>query len=114
MYVGFINLEKVYDRVKWMALFQVLRKYEVGGKLVNGIKTMYVNSLACIRIVEDVSGCFRIKSGVRQGFIISSWLLNMYMNAMMKELKMGMERLGVIFQCQEKREGKTSEKNEEK
>ena len=30
--------------------WQVLRMYDVSGKLLNGIKRMYVNSLACVRI----------------------------------------------------------------
>ena len=53
MYVGIMDLEKAYDRVNREALWQVLRMYDVGGKLLNGIKSMYVNSLACVR-VKDV------------------------------------------------------------
>ena len=53
------------------ALFQVLRRYDVGGKLLNGIKSMYVNSLACVRIKGGESACFRIVGGVRQGCIMS-------------------------------------------
>ena len=50
MYVGFIDLEKAYDRVNREALWQVLRMYDVGGKLLSGIKSMYVDSLACVRV----------------------------------------------------------------
>ena len=50
VYVGFIDLEKAYDRFNREALFQVLRLCDVGGKLLNGIKSMYVNSLACVRV----------------------------------------------------------------
>ena len=32
MYVGFIDLEKVYDRVNREALWQVLRMYDMVGK----------------------------------------------------------------------------------
>ena len=32
------------------ALWQVPRIYDVGGKLLNGIKSVYVNSLAYVRI----------------------------------------------------------------
>ena len=46
LYVGFMDLKKTYDRVNSEALWQVLRMYDVGGKLLNGIKSMYVNSLA--------------------------------------------------------------------
>ena len=43
MYVGFIDLEKTYDRVNREALWQVLRMYNVGSKLLGGIKSMYVD-----------------------------------------------------------------------
>ena len=38
--------------------------YDVGGKLFNGIKIMYVNSLVCVRVKGGESEYFRIKSGV--------------------------------------------------
>ena len=65
MYVDFMDLEKAYDRVNREALWQVLRMYDVGGKLLNGIKSMYVNSLACVRVKGCESECFRINTGVR-------------------------------------------------
>ena len=51
--------------------YGVLRMYDVGGKLLNGIKSVCVNSLTCVRIKGSESRCFRINSGVRQGCIIS-------------------------------------------
>ena len=44
VYVGFIDLEKVYDRTNREALCQILRMYDVGGDLLNGIQSMYVDS----------------------------------------------------------------------
>ena len=44
-YVGFIDLKKVYNRVNVEALWQVLRMYNVGGKLLGGIKSINVDSL---------------------------------------------------------------------
>ena len=35
VYAGFMNLEKAYDRVDREALWQVLRMYDVGAKLLN-------------------------------------------------------------------------------
>ena len=59
---------------------------------------------ACMLIVQLV---FRVKGGenewfgidsrVRQGCNMSPWLLNVYMNEVMKEVKMGMGRKGVRF-----------------
>ena len=45
---GFIDLDKVYDRANREALWQVLRMYDVGDKLLGGIKSMYDDSLACV------------------------------------------------------------------
>ena len=63
VYVAFIDLEKAYNRVKGEALRQVLRTYDVGSKLLRGIKSMYVDSSVCVRESEQ----FRIDSRVRQG-----------------------------------------------
>ena len=57
-------LEKAYGRVNREALWQVLRMYDVSSKLLNGIKSMYVNSLACVRVKGGESECFRINRGV--------------------------------------------------
>ena len=56
-YVGSMDLEKVYDRVNKEVLWQVLRMY-MGGKLLSGIKSMYVNSIACVRVKERESEWF--------------------------------------------------------
>ena len=45
VYVGFMDLEKVYDRY--------------------GFKCRYVYSLACVRVKGDESECFRIDNRVR-------------------------------------------------
>ena len=45
--------------------------YDVGGKLLEGIRNMYVNTLACIRAKGVESKCFRIDSGVRKDCIMS-------------------------------------------
>ena len=62
--------------------------YDVGGKLLCGIKSMCVNNLACVRVKVNESERFRIDSGVMQGCIMSSWLFIVYMDAAMKEGKM--------------------------
>ena len=50
VYVGFIDLEKVFDMVNRKDLWQALRKYDVGSKLLSGIKSIYDDSSACVRV----------------------------------------------------------------
>ena len=90
--MGFMDLEKSYDRVNRESLWQGLRMYDVGGKLLDGIKSMYVNSLACVKLKGSDSKGFRIDISARHTCITSPWLFNVYMNAVMKEVKMGIWR----------------------
>ena len=92
-----MDLEKAYDRVNREVLWQVLKMYDVGGKLLNGIKSMYVNSLAYLRVKGRESECLRTNSGVRQVYIMSPWHFDVYIDAVM-EVKMGMGSMGVRFQ----------------
>ena len=45
VYVSFIDLKKAYDKANRKTL---LRMYDVGIKLLSGIKSMYVDSSACV------------------------------------------------------------------
>ena len=48
LYLGFMDLQQAYDRINREALWQVLRIYGVGGRLLNGIKSI------CMLIVKRV------------------------------------------------------------
>ena len=67
------------------------------GKLLSGIKSMYVDSSASVRIKVGESERFWIHSGVRQGCIMSPWQFNVYMNGVMNEVKIEMGRKGMRF-----------------
>ena len=65
--------DAITPRIDREVLRQVLRMHDVGGKLLNGIKNMYINSLASIRVNRVKGGeseCFRMNSGVRKGCIM--------------------------------------------
>ena len=60
----------------------------MGGKLLNDIKSMYVNNLACFRVKVSESACFKINRRMREGCMMSPWLFNVYMDEV-NEVKMG-------------------------
>ena len=64
---------------------------------LSGIKSMYVNSLALVRVKGGESKCFRIESCVRQCCVMSPWLFNIYMDAVRKEVKVGIWRMGIML-----------------
>ena len=69
----------------------------MGVKLLSGIKSKNVDSSAFVRVKDGESEWFRIDSEVRQGGIMSPWLFNVYMDAVLKKVKMGMGMKGVRF-----------------
>ena len=57
---------------------------------------MYVNRVASVRVKRCESECFKIGSSVRQVCIMFPWVFNVHMEAVMKEVKMGMGKRGEI------------------
>ena len=50
LYLCFIDLEKAYDRVPRGKLLSVLQDYGIGGKLLQAIKGLYLDSKAAVRV----------------------------------------------------------------
>ncbi len=78
-----------------MALWEVLRIYGVGGRLLSAIKSFYEAASACVKINRETSEHFEIKVGLRQGCVMSPWLFNIYMDGVMREVKGKVGELGV-------------------
>ena len=68
---AFIDLEKAYDTIDRHGMWQMLRVYGVGRKLLKALQSFYVDSWACVRVGNDVSEWFPVNVGLRQGCVIS-------------------------------------------
>ena len=53
----------------------MLRVYGVGGKLLKAVQSFYVDSRECVRVGNDVSERFMVNVGLRQGCVMSPWLI---------------------------------------
>ena len=88
VFLAFMDLEKAYDRIDREGLWDVLKVYGIGGRLLEGVKSFYVNSKACVRVGGGVSEYFPVKMGLRQGCVMSPWLFNIYMDGVVREVNM--------------------------
>ena len=52
---AFVDLENAYDTIDRHGMRQMLRVYVVGGKLFKSVQSFYVDSRACVRVMNDVS-----------------------------------------------------------
>ena len=55
---AFWDLEKASDTIDRHGMWQMLRVYGVGGKLLKAVQSFYIDR-ACVRVGNDVSG-FRL------------------------------------------------------
>ena len=82
MYFSFLDLERVDSDAMW----NVLRLYGIGGRLLRGVKSLYVGSKVCVRVWNEVSEWFPVRVGLRQGCAMSPWLFNLYIDGAVREV----------------------------
>ena len=68
---AFMDLEKTYDTIYRHGMWQMLRVYGVGGKLLKAVQSFYADSRACVWVGNDVCEWFLVNVGLRQGCVMS-------------------------------------------
>ena len=81
-------------------MWQMLRVYGAGGKLLKAVESFYVDIISCVRVGNDVSEWFPVNAGLRQGCVMSPCLFNVYMDGVVRQvnvrvLEKGLELLSV-------------------
>ena len=68
-----IDLEKAYDIIDLLGMWQMLRVHEVGGKLLTAVESFYVDRSTIVRVGLSRSGCewwFSVNVRLRKGCVI--------------------------------------------
>ena len=86
---AYMDLKKAYYTIDRHGMWQMLRVYGVGGKLLKTVQSFYVDSRACVRVGNDLSEWFPVNVGLRQSCMISPWLFNVYMDGVVREVNVG-------------------------
>ena len=88
MYFAFLDLdlEEAYDRVDRDTMWNVLRLYGIGSRLLRGVKSLYVGSKACVRVGNEVSKWFPVSVRLRQGCMMLPWLFNLHIDGVVREV----------------------------
>ena len=81
----FVDQEKAFDRVDREKLWGVLEQYNIKGQLLDNIKALYAGSKSAVRTPSGLTNWFSVKSGVRQGCVLSPLLFIIYMDRITKE-----------------------------
>lgn len=85
VFLCFVDYEKAFDKVKHEKLMEVLQKLDIDGKDIQCIQNLYWNQKAHVRNNDGYTNDIDIRSGVRQGCILSPLLFNLYTEALFNE-----------------------------
>jgi hypothetical protein len=96
VFIASIDLKKAYDIVDRQAMWETLM-YGVGGNVLRLIKTRYKESMVCVRIGEGLGRKFRVDMGLRQGCVMSTWLFNIFIDGVVREVNSIVMERGVAF-----------------
>ena len=86
MFLCFLDASAAFDRISFEILFNKLIKRDVPLYLIRILYFWYFNQQICVRWNSLLSDFFPVTNGVRQGGILSSFLVNVYMDDLSKSL----------------------------
>mgnify|MGYP002637338025 FL=1 len=85
LYINFVDFEKAFDSIHRESLWSILKAYHIPDKLITVIKLFY-NSFECAVIDEGIqSEWFKVKTGVKQGCVMSGFLFLLAIDYVMKQ-----------------------------
>ena len=84
LYMAFIHQEKTFARVVRAQPWKCLAERGIFGELLRAIQSLYMCSQAAERTREGEADWFEVKCGLRQGCVLSPWLIIIFMHNIMK------------------------------
>ena len=80
LYCCFVDYRKAFDSVNRGMLFYKLSQCGIDCKIMNIIRSMYVNVKSCVKYKSQLSEYFSCSQGLMQGESLSPILFSLYVN----------------------------------
>ena len=90
LYLGFVDLEKAFDRVPREVVKWALHKEGVNEWLVKAVMHTYCGAKTAVRVGSGLTEDFEVKVGVHQGAVLSPLLFIIVMQAVTKHVSTGL------------------------
>ena len=103
LYVCFIDLRKAYDSVNRELLWQAMKTYGISGKIVRIVSSLYENTRAKVRVNGVLSECLLLKTGVKQGCVLSPLLFNIFIDWVVRRVLKSMGDSGIEIRYSKKK-----------
>ena len=89
IYFCFIDYAKAFDCVDHNKLWKILKEMGIPDHLTCLLRNLHAGQEATVRTRHGTTHWFQIRKGVRQGYILSPYLFNLYADYIMR--KTGLE-----------------------
>ena len=67
VYCAFIDFKKTFDCINKALLVYRLLRYNIDGKMLAAIRSLYTGTKSCIKLNDNITDYFDVKYGVKQG-----------------------------------------------
>ena len=95
IYFCFIDYDKAFDYVDHNILWKILKKMGIPNHLTYLLRNLYAGQEATVRTGHGTTDWFQIGKGVCQGCILSSCLLNLYAEYIMRNAGLEEAQAGI-------------------
>ena len=84
MYINFVDFSKAFDCIIRERLWDIMGKYGIPDIFIRTFKALYHQSSSCVTEGGRYSSWFEVKSGVRQGCVMSGFIFVLIMDWVMR------------------------------
>jgi retron-type reverse transcriptase len=93
--VCFIDWQKVFDRVSWTKLMQILKEIGIDWRERRLLSNLYMAQRVKVRLNREETRSVKIGRGGRQGCCLTPILFNLYSGYLTKEILEGLEEFKI-------------------
>ncbi|VDO19666.1 unnamed protein product [Heligmosomoides polygyrus] len=84
LHINFVDFKKAFDSVHRESLWEILKLYGVPTTFVEIFRSLYQNSMCCVKTTLGNTSYFEVTTGVRQGCVLSPLLFNVALDFVMR------------------------------
>ena len=95
IYFCFIDYAKAFHCVDHNKLWKILKEVGIPDHLTCLLRNLYAGQEATVRTGHGTTDWFQIGKGVRQGYILSPWLFNLYAEYVMRNARLEEAQAGI-------------------
>ena len=95
IYFCFIDYAKTFDSVDHNKLWKILKQMGISDHLTYLLRNLYAGKETTVRTGHGTTGWFQIGKGVLQGCMLSSCLLNLYAEYIMRKVALEEAKAGI-------------------